>query len=164
MTAADVLLTILALGVALLLARGSHLAVSALLVASALAVSAALFLPTAMLRDWLGTERVHLLHRLASASPLDLSDWIHLAAFAWLGLLAWLAREDVRNGYRVLLVGGLGVAAEASQLLADGREPKWEDAALNVVGGVAGVVLAHVCCMVASRLGRRGAHDRREAN
>lgn len=51
MTSADVLLTVLALAVAILLARGSHPAVGALLVAPALAASAILFLPTRMSSD-----------------------------------------------------------------------------------------------------------------
>ena len=154
MTGADVLLAVLALGVAILLARGSHPIVAVLLVVSALAVSAMLFLPTPMLGDWFGMGRVHRLYGLTRLTPLDPPEWIHLFAFAWLGLLVWLARKDVRNGWGVLLVAAFGVAAELSQWLTDGRQPKLEDAALNVVGGLAGVLLAHLCCMVAARIHR----------
>ncbi|MBJ6980338.1 VanZ family protein [Luteimonas sp. MC1572] len=155
MTGADVLLAVLALGVAMLLARGSHPVVAALLVASALAVSAMLFLPTAMLGDWLGMDRVHRLYGLTRDTPLDPPEWIHLFAFAWLGLLVWLARKDVRNGWGVLLVAAFGVAAELSQWLTDGRQPKLEDAALNVLGGLAGVLLAWIGCSLMAAWGRR---------
>lgn len=152
MTGADILLTVLALGVAILLARGSHRLIGVLLIASALGVSAILFLPTAMLGDWFGMDRVHRLHDLTSATPLDFPEWIHLFAFAWLGLLIWLARKDVRNWRGVMLVAALGVAAELSQWLTDGRQPKVEDAVLNVVGGLVGVLLAWICCVVVARV------------
>lgn len=148
MTGADVLLAVLALGVAVLLARGSHPVVGGLLVASALAVSAILFLPTHMLGAWFGMDRVHRLYGLARATPLDPPEWIHLLAFAWLGLLIWLARKDVRNWRGMVLVTVFGVAAELSQWLTDGRQPKLEDAALNVAGGLAGIFLAQLACLL----------------
>ncbi|MGY0611543.1 VanZ family protein [Luteimonas sp. A501] len=157
MTGADVLLAVLALGVAMLLARGSHPVVAVLLVVSALAVSAMLFLPTAMLGDWFGMDRVHRLYGLTRSTPLDPPEWIHLFAFAWLGLLIWLARRDVRNWRGVVLVAALGVAAELSQWLTDGRQPKLEDAALNVLGGLAGVLFAWIgSWLVAAWAPRRG--------
>jgi hypothetical protein len=156
MTGADVVLTVLALGVAILLARGSHPLVAVLLIASALAVSAMLFLPTALLGDWFGMDRVHRLYGLTRSTPLDPPEWIHLFAFAWLGLLVCLARRDVRNWRGALLVAALGVAAELTQWLTDGRQPKVEDAALNVVGGLAGMLLALVCCAVAGQARRSG--------
>lgn len=156
MTGADVLLAMLALGVAILLGRGSHPLVAALLVASALAVSAVLFLPTAMLAGMVGMERVHGLYDLTRATPLDPPEWVHLIVFAWLGFLLWLARRDIRNWRGVALVAALGVAAELSQWLTDGRQPKVEDAGLNVLGGLAGVLAAFVCCMVAARVRRAG--------
>ena len=58
MTATEVVLAVLAVAVALLLARGSTPLVGCMLVASALAVSALLYLPTGVFVDWLGTERV----------------------------------------------------------------------------------------------------------
>ncbi len=160
MTGADALLALLALGVAVLLARGSHPLVAVLLVVSALAVSAMLFLPTAMLGEWFGMHRVHRLYGLTRATPLDPPEWIHLIAFAWLGLLIWLARKDLRNGWGVLLVAIFGVAAELSQWLTDGRQPKLEDAALNVAGGLTGVLLAHLLrvALAFSRRRRVGKH------
>lgn len=155
MSVGDALLVVLALGVALLLGRGSHWLVAALLVASALAVSAVLFLPTAMLAGLVGMERVHGLYDLTRATPLDPPEWVHLIVFAWLGFLLWLARRDIRNWRGVALVAALGVAAELSQWLTDGRQPKVEDAALNVLGGLTGVLLGLVCCVVAARV--RGA-------
>lgn len=155
MTGADALLAILAVGVAVLLARGSHPVVGVLLVASALAVSAILFLPTQMLGAWFGMDRVRRLYGLTRSTPLDPPEWIHLFAFAWLGLLIWLARKDVRNWRGLVLVATLGIAAELSQWLTDGRQPKLEDAVLNVAGGLAGVLLAQVLCLVGSRMRRK---------
>lgn len=157
MTGADVLLTLLALGVAILLARGSHPVVAVLLVASALAVSAILFLPTVMLTGWFGMDRVHRLYDLSRGTPLDPPEWIHLIAFAWLGLLVWMARREVRSWRGVALVAALGVAAELSQWLTDGRQPKFEDAALNVLGGLLGVGLAMLCLWIGRSLSRRRA-------
>nr|WP_246606661.1 VanZ family protein [Lysobacter antarcticus] len=134
------MLAVLAFGVAILLARGSHPLIGTLLIVSALTVSALLFLPTGMLVDWLGIERVNRLLDQTSPTPLDLSDWIHFSAFAWLGLLIWLARGEVRNGRGVMLVAALGIAAEVSQWLTDGRQPKVEDAVLNVAGGMVGLL------------------------
>ncbi|PJJ96603.1 hypothetical protein CO641_12085 [Lysobacteraceae bacterium NML91-0213] len=156
MTGADVLLAVLALGVAIFLSRGSRLLVAALLIASALAVSAMLFLPTPLLTGLLGADCVQRLYGLTRSTPLDPPEWIHLLAFAWLGLLVWLARKDVRNWRGVVLVIALGVAAELSQRLTDGRQPKLEDAALNVLGGLTGMLLASRCCALAARCHRGG--------
>lgn len=145
MSATDLLLTALALAVAIFLARGSHPVVAALLVASALGVSAILFLPTPILADWFGMDRVYRLYELTRSTPLDPPEWIHLFAFAWLGLLVWLARRDVRNWRGIALMVVLGIGAELSQWLTGGRMPKVEDAALNVLGGLAGVLLGCAC-------------------
>lgn len=160
MTGADVLLAVLALGVAILLGRGSHPLVAALLVASALAVSAVLFLPTAMLAGLVGMERVHGLYDLTRATPLDPPEWIHLIAFCWLGVLVWLARKDLRNWRGVLLVAALGVAAELSQWLTDGREPSLGDAVLNITGGLAGILLALAACRIAAWSRRNAGNPR----
>ena len=156
MTGADFLLAALAVGVAILLARDSHPIGRLLMVVSALAVSALLFLPTGLLGDWFGAHRVDLLSKATRATPLDVSGWVHLFAFAWLGFLLWLARRDIRNWRGVALVIALAVAAELSQWLADGRQPKVEDAALNVLGGLAGVLIAFLCRRIATKVGRRG--------
>lgn len=160
MTGADVLLAVLALGVALLLARGSHPLAGALLVASALAVSVVLFFPTALLIEWFGMHRVNRLYVLARATPLNPPEWLHVFAFAWLGLLVWLARRGLRNWRGVALICVLAVAAEPAQWLADGREPSLEDAALNLVGGLLGILLAHTCLTAAARFRRVTGPDR----
>lgn len=142
MTGSDVLLAVLAVGVAALLARGSHPVIAILLVASALAVSALLFLPTNMLGNLVGMDRVHHFYRLTRATPFNPPEWIHIIVFAWLGLLIWLGRATMRSWVGLALIVALGVAAELAQWLADGREPGLEDAALNVGGGLLGVLLA----------------------
>lgn len=151
MTGAYLLLAIMALGVAVLLARGSHPVVAALVALSALAVSAILFLPTAMLGSWFGMERVHWLYGLTRFTPLDPPKWIHVIAFAWLGLLIWLARVEFRSWRGIALVAALGVAAELSQWLTEDRQPRLEDAGLNVLGGLAGMLLAWICSVLLSR-------------
>lgn len=158
MTVTDLLLAACALGVAIFLARGAHPVVAGLLMLSALAVSAILFLPTAVVTGWVGMDRVHYLYHLArSTTPLDSSDWLHLILFTWLGLLIWLARPNLRNWRGIALVTVLAVGAELAQWLADGREPGVGDATLNVVGGLVGVLLAHVLGLIAARIrGRTG--------
>lgn len=140
MTGSDVLLAALAIGVAAMLARGSHPVIAVLLVASALAVSALLFLPTELLRNLAGMEYVDHFDHLARSTPLDLAEWVHIIVFAWLGLLIWLGRATMRSWVGLALIAALGVAAELAQWLADGREPGLEDAALNVAGGLLGVL------------------------
>lgn len=142
MTGPDVLLAVLAIGVATLLARGSHPLVAVLLVASAFAVSALLFLPTGMLGNLVGMDRVHRFYSLTRATPFNPPEWIHIIVFAWLGLLVWLGQRKMRSWIGLMLIAFLGVAAELAQWLADGREPSFGDAALNVAGGLLGVLLA----------------------
>jgi len=142
MTAADLLLAVMAIALAFLLARGSHPAVACMLVASALAVSALLFLPSGMLGDWVGMDHVQRLYALTRPTPLDPPEWIHVVAFAWLGLLIWLGRAGLRGWPGLLLITCLGVGAELAQWLADGRGASLGDAALNVAGGVCGMLLA----------------------
>lgn len=154
MSGADVLLAVLAMGVAVLLARGSHPLVQLLLVASALAVSAILFLPTAMLADLIGMPRVDRLYGFTRGTPLDPPEWIHVAAFAWLGGLVWLARPGWRTWQGAGGILLMCAAAEVAQWLADGRQPGVGDAALNMVGGLAGILLAHGACLLAG-WGRR---------
>lgn len=160
MTGGEVLLAVLALGVAIQLARGSHPLAGALLIASALAVSTVLFFPTAILIDWFGIERVHRLYGLARATPLNPPEWVHVFAFGWLGLLVWLARRGLRNWRGVAFISMLAVAAELAQWLADGREPSLEDAGLNLLGGLLGILLAHGCLTIATRLRRLAGPDR----
>ena len=81
--------------------------------------------------------------------------------FAWLGLLVWLARAELRSWLGLGLVACLGAAAELAQWLADGREPGLGDACLNVVGGMCGVVLGAAVRGLLRK--RRPASERRGA-
>ena len=142
MTGMEAPLAVLALGAAFLLARGSHLLAGVLLVASALAISALLFLPTPLLSDWAGAERIEVLDRLAGRTLLPAPEWVHIIAFAWLGLLVWLGRGDLRTPRGIVLVAVFALVAELAQWLAGGREPSLWDAALNVVWGAIGIGIA----------------------
>jgi len=145
---AALLLTLLALAMAVVVARSSHPAMAFVIAAASLAVSALLFLPTAWLIESVGIERVHWLYGVARATPLEPPGWIHLFAFAGLGFLIWVGRRDLRNWRGAALVVLLGIAAELAQWLTDGREPKFEDAGLNALGGAVGMILAMACLQI----------------
>lgn len=145
MSGADLLLAVLAVGVAVFLARGSHPMAGALLVVTALAMSAMLFLPTGMLIEWIGRDWVDRMYGWTRGTPWDPPEWIHLLAFLWLGFLLWMARADFRTWRGLAAIVVLAAAAELAQELTGGRTPKLEDVALNVVGGVLGVALAVAC-------------------
>lgn len=155
MTAAGVLLAVLALAMAAFIARHSTPVGAILLAVSALGVSAILFLPTALLGDWYGMDHVDRLYGLTSNTPLDPPEWIHLFAFTWLGLLIWIARRDLRNWRGAAMVTALGGAVELSQWLTDGREPRLDDAALNALGGLIGIAAAIGCVAFARWISSR---------
>lgn len=160
MTGADTLLAILALGVAIYLARGTHPVAAVLLVASALLVAAILFLPTPLVTGWVGMDRVNYLYHLARRTPLSSSDWLHVVVFTWLGLLIWLGRRDLRSWRGGVVIMVLAVTAEVGQWLADGREPSVWDAALNVVGALIGIGAAAAALRFKSLKGDAGLSSR----
>jgi hypothetical protein len=142
MTGPDVLLAVLTMGVAMRLAWGSHPLAGALLAASALAVSAILFLPSDWLIDLVGIQRVRWMYGVARATPLEPPEWAHVFAFLWLGLVLWLARSDLRSWKGFVMIALLSVAAEASQVLTAARTLRAMDAAVNMLGAGAGILLA----------------------
>lgn len=148
MTISEAVLAALAVVVAALLARGAKPVVGFLLLGSSLFASAILFMPTSLLSEWLGMDRVHRLYRFFRPTPLNFSEWIHVAVFAWLGLLVVSARRELRNWRGIVLMGLAGVAAELSQLLTEGRQIQIQDAVLNALGGTLGAIIALGCCTV----------------
>lgn len=153
MTATDVLLAVLSLGVAIYLARGTHPVAAVLLLGSALVVSAILFLPMPVVTGWVGMDLVNYLYNLARRTPLSSAEWLHLVVFSWLGLLIWLGRRDLRNWRGAALISVLAVAAELGQWLADGREPGIWDATLNLVGVFIGIAVGSVILVLARNEG-----------
>lgn len=162
MSATDVLLALMALGVGCVLAWRSGPVARVVLFASAMLVSAMLFLPGSQLTSIVGRDTTRWLERLASTTPWPLSDWMHFAIFVWLGVLVWLGRPDMRGwkGWALMVV--LAVAAEASQGLAPDREPRLDDVLLNLAGGMAGLLIgiAMAATLRFVRSGRAGAGER----
>lgn len=144
MTASDVLLAVLALGVGLALAWRSGRVARIVLFASAIFVSGLLFLPGSQLTAIIGKDAVRGLTRLAAATPWSVSDWMHFVIFAWLGLLLWVGRVDLRGWRAWILVVVLAVAAELAQGLAPDRESRLDDVLLNLAGGMVGLLTGMV--------------------
>lgn len=141
MSATDVLLAVMALCVGAALAWRSGPVARVVLFASAMVVSGLLFLPGSQLTALAGEGLTGWMTGLAAATPWSLSDWMHFVIFAWLGLLLWLGRPDLRGwkGWGAIVV--LAVAAELAQGLSGDREARVDDVLLNLAGGMVGVVL-----------------------
>ena len=138
----DLLLGAMALVVGLLLAWRSGPVGRVLLFGSSLLVSGLLFLPGAQISGWVGKDAIKTLRHAVAGTPLDISDWTHFIIFAWLGLLLWLCRPDLRGWKAWGLVVLLAVAAELAQALAPARASRLDDVLLNLAGGMVGLLLA----------------------
>ncbi|TWT21105.1 VanZ family protein [Luteimonas marina] len=157
----DLLLAVLALAVGVALAwRAGPLARLALF-GSAMLVSGLLFMPGEQITGVIGPDGVRFLRRLAGRTPWEVSDWTHFLIFAWLGLLLWLARADLRGWKGWALVVGLAVAAEWAQGLTPSREPRVDDVLVNLIGGMLGVVLGIGVRLATARGGGLGKHEAR---
>lgn len=148
MGAPDLILAVLALAVGVALAWRSGPAVRVVLFASALAISAMLFLPGSQLTSIIGKDAVQAMNRLVAKTPWSLSEWLHFAIFAWLGLMLWLGRADLRGWKAWGFIVVLAVAAELAQGLAPERSPKINDVFLNLAGGMAGLLAGMVLSWV----------------
>lgn len=160
MSLADVLLALMALGVGCVLACGSSAVGRVILFASALLVSAMLFLPGSQLTSLVGRDTTLALERLAATTPWPLSDWMHLIIFAWLGVLLWLGRPDMRGWKGWVLILAMAIAAELAQALAPDREPRLDDILLNVGGGMTGLLVGIAIRAVASGARRNRSPER----
>lgn len=155
MSQADLLLAVMALAVGLALAWRSVPAARAALFVSALLVAGLLFLPGSQLAALAGEDALGGLTRLAARTPWTVSDWMHFVIFAWLGLLLWLGRPDLRGWKGLGAIVVLAVAAELAQGLSADREPRVDDVLLNLVGGAVGVALG----LAVRAMRRRGRAD-----
>ena len=153
MTAADLLLGVLALGVGVLLAWNSRPMAKVLLFSSAVVVAALLFLPGQQLASIAGRPAMRWATEMAARTPWAVSDWIHFVLFVWLGALLWLGRPDLRSWKAWVAIAVLAIAAELAQWLAPEREVWLEDALLNLAGGVTGLVCG-VAFVAARNAGR----------
>lgn len=142
MTVANLLLAVLVLVVGVVLAWGSGPTGRLLLFGSAMFVSALLFLPGDQITGFFGETVVTEVERMAQLTPWSPSDWTHFGVFAWLGMLLWLGRADLRGWKAWLVLLLLAVAAEMLQALAPERSARFDDVLLNIAGGMAGLLLA----------------------
>ena len=145
----DVLLALLALAVGLVLAWRARGPTRLLVFGSAVLVSGLLFMPGEQITGLVGKAGIRSLKALAGQTPWDISEWTHFLIFVWLGLLLWLARADLRGWRAWGLVTVLAVAAELAQGLAPEREPRVDDALLNLAGGMVGILLGIMVRLVA---------------
>ena len=137
----DLVLAALALVVGVALAWRSGPGTRIVLFVSAALVSAMLFLPGSQLTAMIGKDTVKALERLVAATPWRLSDWLHFGIFAWLGMLLWLGRQDLRGWKAWGLMVVLAAAAEVAQGLTPDRSPRLDDVLLNLAGGMAGLLM-----------------------
>jgi VanZ family protein len=144
MTAKDLLLGLLVLIVGLLLARKASPLGRVTLFLVSLLVSATLFLPGSELVAVLGKDGVATLKHWAGVTPWTVSGWVHFLVFGLLGALVWIARPDLRGWRAPVLVAVLACSAEIAQGMAPGRSPRWDDVAVNLLGGACGLLLAAV--------------------
>lgn len=137
----DVVLAVLALVVGLVLAWRARGAARLLVFGSAVLVSGLLFMPGEQITGLVGKDGIRSLRGLAALTPWHISELTHFLIFVWLGLLLWLARADLRGWKAWGLVVGLAIAAEVAQGFAPAREPRLDDALLNLAGGMAGLLV-----------------------
>lgn len=144
-SAINALVVVMVLGVTVWLAWGRRPLAAVVLVLTSLVFSAALFLPGGQVRDLFGTTLVGLAYRFAAGLPWSMGQVAHFAGFAWMALLLWLLRPDLR----VLRVMGvlvlLAVFSELVQGLLDWREARLEDVQVNLMGAAAGLLLGGLC-------------------
>lgn len=150
MAAPEIVLAALALVVGVALAWRSGPGARLLLFVSAVLVSAMLFLPGSQLTALIGKDTVKALERVVADTPWRLSDWLHFVIFAWLGMLLWLGRKDLRGWKAWGLVVVLAVAAEVAQMLTPQRSPRVDDVLLNLTGGMVGLLMG----MAVAAMGR----------
>ncbi|WP_160319417.1 VanZ family protein [Stenotrophomonas koreensis] len=137
----DILLALLVLGAGAFFAYRASPVAQAVLFGSAMLASGLLFLPGEQITGLVGAEGIGWLRRWAAHTPFDISQWTHFLIFAWLGLLLWLGRVDLRGWKAWAMVAVLAIAAELAQGLAPGRAPRLDDVVTNLVGGVTGLLL-----------------------
>lgn len=152
----DILLAVLALAVGLAMAWRASGPARLLVFGSALVVSGLLFMPGEQIAGLVGKDGIRSLRELAGRTPWDISELTHFLIFAWLGVLLWLARSDLRGWKAWGLVVLLAVAAEGAQGLAPAREPRLDDVLLNLAGGMAGLLLGIACRALTRPLRKSG--------
>lgn len=147
--AVNALVLVMVMAVTLWLAWGRRPLAAVMLVLTSLVFSAALFLPGGQVRGLFGTTLVGWAYRFAGELPWSMGQVAHFVGFAWMALLLWLLRPDLR----VLRVMGvlvlLAVFSELVQGLLDWREAHLADVQVNLMGAAAGLVLGGLGTLLA---------------
>lgn len=154
-TAVNVLTVLMVLGVTAWLAWGRSPGAALLLVVTSLAFSAALFLPGGQVRGLLGGTLVSWLYGTAAQLPWSLGQISHFLGFAWMGLLLWTLRPELRVLRVVGVLVLLAVLSEGVQGILAWRDARLADVVVNLMGAAAGLALGALATLLAWLL-RRG--------
>lgn len=131
------------------LAWGRRPLVACVLVSTSLLFSAAWFLPGGLVRATLGPTLVGGFHAWARQFPGTTADMAHFLGFAWLAVLLWAFRPDLR----VMRIAGalvlMAIFSELLQGLLDWRQASVRDVRVNLIGALAGMAAAASCSAVA---------------
>lgn len=111
---------------------------------SALVVSAGMFLPMNELRALMPASVLRSLESAVAALSWSLADVAHLVAFAWLAILLWTLRPELRGWRTVVVLAILAVAAELMQGLTAEREAGVGDVGVNLLGAGLGLGLVFI--------------------
>lgn len=149
MGAINALVLVMVLGVTLWMAWGRRPLAALVLGLTSLVFSAALFLPGAQVRGMFGSTLVGWAYGFARELPWSVGQMAHFLGFAWMALLLWWLRPDLR----VLRVAGvlvlLAVFSELVQGVLDWREARVDDALVNLMGAGAGLLLGALGSLMA---------------
>lgn len=144
----DVVMVVMAVLVSLWLGHRATPLARIALWSSALLVSATMFMPSSVLRDWVGPSLLGAV--TAALRPLVIDDMSHFLAFAWLGLVLWLLRPDLRGWRAVVVLVVLAIVGELVQgVLTVERSAHIVDVAINLLGSALGLGLALVVSKLA---------------
>lgn len=141
MILANVLLAVAVLLVTAWLGRRAGPRAQLALWGSALLISAGMFLPLSGLRALMPASLLLSLESAVGALSWTLADLVHLVAFAWLAILLWTLRPDLRGWKTLASLAILAVAAELVQGLTAEREAGIADVGINLLGAGLGLVL-----------------------
>lgn len=147
--AINALVLVMVLGVTVWLAWGRRPLAAVVLVLTSLVFSAALFLPGGQVRSLFGATLVGWIYVFASHTPWSAGQWAHFLGFAWMGLLLWLLRPDLRVLRVIGVLVLLAVFSELVQGVLDWREAHLADVQVNLIGAAAGVLLGGLATLVA---------------
>ena len=147
--AIDIVVLLMVRAVTVWLAWGRWPLAAAARVLTSLLVSAALFLPGAQVRGLVGSTVVGWAYQFARETPWSVGQMAHFLGFAWMALLLWLLRPDLRVLRAVGVLVLLAVFSELVQGALDWREAHLADVQVNLMGAVLGLALGVLVTLLA---------------